>query len=271
MNLEQAVTIAPFLHQLYEQDITVLVVNTEHVIKTNINPDLDIGVHEGDALSEKSGAYKALSTGKRVVARVNNKALFKIPYIAIAAPLFDNNKAVGAISVIISTEKYDKLVTIGEEVLSAIEEVFATSENLSAQSEELAATAKDMNSETVQVLNDITHVSSIASTIKSISKQSNILGINASIESARAGENGLGFKVVAEEVRKLAEHTKGSATNIEDDIKRVKDSVNSLIDSVAQLSVVSESQAVGATELTKALGYISQLAQNLVEMGGDME
>jgi len=163
--------------------------------------------------------------------------------------------------------EYDKLVIIGEEVLSAIEEVYATSENLSAQSEELSATAKSMDSETVRVLDDITHVNSIASAIKRISTQSNILGINASIESARAGEHGLGFKVVAEEVRKLAEHTKGSASNIEEDIKRVQESVNSLISSVEQLAVVSESQAIGVTELTKALGYISQLAQKLVEMG----
>jgi len=163
--------------------------------------------------------------------------------------------------------EYDKLVIIGEEVLSAIEEVYVTSENLSAQSEELSATAKNMDSETARVLDDITHVNSIASTIKKISAQSNILGINASIESARAGEHGLGFKVVAEEVRKLAEHTKGSAANIEEDIKRVQTSVNSLIGSVEQLAVVSESQAIGVTELTKALGYISQLAEKLVEMG----
>jgi hypothetical protein len=269
LNLEQAVAIAPYLPQLYEEDVTILVVNLEHVLKTVISPNLDIGVREGKPMEmyKQSAAYKALTTGERVAARVNDKESFKIPYIAIAAPLVDKDKVEGAISVIISTEKYDGLIMIGEEVLSAIEELYANSENLSAQSEELSATAKSMDSETVQVQEDITHVNSIASAIKNISTQSNILGINASIESARAGEHGLGFKVVAEEVRKLAEHTKGSATSIEEDIKRVQTSVNSLIGFVEQLAVVSEAQAIGVTELTKALGYISQLAQRLVEMG----
>ncbi|MHB8127043.1 MAG: methyl-accepting chemotaxis protein [Desulfitobacteriaceae bacterium] len=93
---------------------------------------------------------------------------------------------------------------------------------------ELAATAKNM--ETASVIKELNSVSDITSTIKKISQQSNILGINASIESARAGEQGRGFAVVAEEVRKLADTTKGSAAGIEEDIARVQDSIAVLIE-----------------------------------------
>lgn len=269
MKIEAAIEFSPLLHQLYDQDITVFVVDTEKVVHTSINERLDIGVREGQSMEmyKQSGAYRAMKSGERVIARVNDKQRFAIPYVTMAAPIIDNGNIVGAISVIVSTEQYDRLVRTGEEVLAAIEEVYATAENLSAQSEELSATAKSMDTETVQVKQDINHVSSIASEIKKISTQSNILGINASIESARAGVYGSGFKVVADEVRKLADHTKESAGRIEEDIEKVQESVNLLIESLSQLAEVSEFQAVGVTELTQALGQISKLAEQLVQMG----
>ncbi len=274
MKLDSILEIAPHLHLWYDQDITVFVVDPEKVLLVSIGNSLDLGVREGQPMEmyHNSGAYKALISGKRVITRVNDPAVFKIPYVAIAAPIIDNGEIVAALSITISIEKYDRLLRLGEDLMAAIQQVYASGENLSAQSEELAATAHNMDSETANVRQDINHINSIASEIKSISDQSNILGINASIEAARAGVKGAGFKVVADEVRKLAEHSKASAVNIESDLQKVQDSVGILIESVGQLAMVSEVQAIGVTELTQALAHISQLAEQLVGMGSqDME
>lgn len=205
MNLANALAITPFLQDLYDQDVSVFVVDNEKVLLSNINPNLDIGVREGHSMEEykQSGAYQALTTGKRIVTRV----------------------------------------------------------------EELSATSKNMDSETVAVQKEITHVTNITSEIKKISNQSNILGINASIEAARAGENGRGFTVVAQEIRKLADETKDSAKNIEEDVQSMQNSITALLESVKQLATVSEVQAIGVTELTQAIGHISDLAEQLVAKG----
>lgn len=75
-------------------------------------------------------------------------------------------------------------------------------------------------------------IGSIVETIKAISDQTNLLALNAAIEAARAGEHGRGFSVVAEEVRKLAEQSTLSSTQIEQIIRDIKQNVDRAITSM---------------------------------------
>lgn len=267
MRLESVLDVAPHIKDWYEQDVSVLVTDLERVIKTYMNPRLDIGFREGDLVPEQSAAYKVIQAGQRIIARITDKTKFTIPYVAISNPIIDNEIVVGAISLVVSIEQYDKLVSMGEELLAAVEEIAASAENLSAQGEEYSATAKTMHTETQNAQKDIAHVTRITDEIKRLSAQSNILGINASIESARAGEYGRGFAVVAQEVKKLADNTKRSAGGIEADIEQVRKSVRRLVDAVSALANTSEAQTIGIVELTKAVTHIADMAQELVVLG----
>ncbi|KUO78837.1 MAG: chemotaxis protein [Desulfosporosinus sp. BRH_c37] len=269
LKLEHAIVLAPVLQEWYEQAISVFVIDKERVLVTSFHPDLDIGVRQGDSMEQykQSGAYKAFHSGERVVVKVNDQTRFKIPYVSIAAPIRDEGLIVGAMSVVISTEQFDSLVLMGEQLLVGTESVFASAQNISADSEEVAANAKSMDNATGQIRRNIEHMAEVIKGIKQISAKSKILGINASIEAARAGEHGRGFKIVAEEVRKLADTTNTASTVIESDIQRIMETINIFIVSINQQSIISEQQAVEIAELTASLNNISNLAQNLVSIG----
>ena len=185
----------------------------------------------------------------------------------------------------------DQVATASNEMAATVSEVAHSAEQAAEAAGSANAAASNGNTvvdETIAIINhladdveqgahavnrlreDSESVGSVLDVIRGIAEQTNLLALNAAIEAARAGEQGRGFAVVADEVRTLASRTQESTREIQAMIESLQDSAGQAAEIMGRGKISSEQGVAKAANAGEALGKISQAVAVISEMNAQI-
>lgn len=189
------------------------------------------------------------------------------------------------------SQQMDQVATAVNEVTYAVQDVAKTAEQAAgemhtaqqqvthgqqaihgslAQIDRLSMTIE----QAVQVIRDLaghsTRIGGVLDVIRSIAEQTNLLALNAAIEAARAGEQGRGFAVVADEVRLLAHRTAQSTAEIHSMIEHLQSQSDAAVKAIDTSSEASRQTVEQAREAGASLDAINQALHNLTALNASI-
>jgi len=257
---------APMLAEMFPEGVFLYMTDLQKVAYRQASKEFDIPIIQvGYVLKDSDIASKTIKTKQVSIAEVDSGA-YGVPVYIVNYPLFDDdneNDIVATFGIIIPKKLAEQLRKISNNLSDGLSQMSAAIQQLTASASQIHTNEQELNKDIKGIISLSGEINNVSEFIKKIAAETNMLGLNAAIEAARVGEAGRGFGVVAEEIRKLSEHSKGTVPKL----KTLTDNINMVVGEASEKSKISlhssQEQATATEEITASIEEITSLADEL--------
>lgn len=258
--------IIPYFRIFFEDDVMIGIYNTTNSLVFTTPESIKSTHKAGDKVPEGSAAYTCMKENK-VINKLVGKEAFGVPIKAIGIPLRnDKGEVIGSLGIAKSLEKQTAISDLSQNLSSSLTQISLALgqiaigiQNAGKSSEEILKNIKSTNDKTKDT-------DSVLEFIRNVANKTNLLGLNAAIESSRAGDAGKGFSVVAKEIRKLSSSSSDSIKKIEGVIKEIQQSVSTITGNVDEVNEVFQDQAAALEEIMASIQELNETAKVLEQI-----
>ncbi|NMM65993.1 chemotaxis protein [Clostridium sp. P21] len=257
----------PCISELFNNEVRFMLTDREKIIKITKFGVGDGGNYgEGDNIPHDIPAYLCMQQGK-TVAKDLPKEYFGMAIKAVASPIRNKDgQIIGSIA--IGKRNWgEDIKEHSKTFVQSFSEISKVIDNVASGIQSVAKNSNDILQEINATNEDMKKTDEIIGFVQNVSKQTNLLGLNAAIESARAGEMGKGFSVVANEIRKLSNSSSESIGEINNVLTKLKTSIENVTTSISENNSAFETQAASVEEINSSISELSNTAQIIQKIG----
>ena len=249
----------PYFGHFLNEDVGFSITNRERYLLVQNGEKVKISSKTGDLFPEGCAADVCMKQGKKINIIVPKK-VFGTAIKTTAVPVFVDNKIEGAIVIAMCMDKFEKMSDLSSALSAALEQISASTSDIAAKFKEVSQSSNNIEKFISKTSEQTQKTNEVLGFVESIAKQTNLLGLNAAIESARAGDYGKGFSVVSNEIRKLSQSTKESVDTISTILNNIRSSVDSIEKNFLLSNELISQQAISLQEIDGAIQSINTSA-----------